>query len=520
MKSNPHPLPLPIQLPAYKSRITWHNVTKNQCITPLRYFEPETIDDLRAIVMAAESENIRVRAVGSGHSFSGVALTDGFMVNPKKLKNLLPLDTSQLKPEFRGRNLVHVEGGIRLCDLSRLLDKEMGLSLSSLGTIAVQTLSGAVATGTHGTGWDKPSIPDMVQAITLVTHGGRVLQIEPSHGITDPDAFDRPGVELVQNDDYFHAAVLSMGSMGITYSLVLEVIPLIWLNEVKTPTTTWSRVRQSVLSGDIFTAAPHVSLRINPYPQKNSVEHSVQMVKMYNVPPIRWNYSNLNQRFRNVSAMIGGKIPGLVDLIVRYQNMFPHTIPNAVEYSLKSTKDSTYKNKSYRVFNQGMRQVSKRGLSCEWAFPLESGNHVEAVETAFEIVQKAIGFGKLYQNSPITLRVAPPSRHFLATSFGQRMIYVEFPMVIGTKGAEEMLDRYQEAMIGLGGRPHWGKFHNRLLAADELIPPLYEKWDAWCKVFYELNPNRTFDNQFTDRMGFRRRREFLATHQQTFSPKY
>ncbi|MCB9235319.1 MAG: FAD-binding protein [Bacteroidia bacterium] len=520
-KSSSGSPPITPDLPKFKSRKTWKNVTGNQHITPLRFFQPRTLGEIQAIIIAAEKEGLRVRAVGSGYSFSRVALTDGYMMDPSRMNKILDLPREHLKAEHREKYLVHVEGGIKLHYLNKLLDQKMGLALSSMGTVAVQTISGAISTGTHGTGWNMPSLPDMVRSLTLVTHGGKVFQIEPTDGITDPDSFSRPGVILVQNDDWFYSSVVSMGAMGVVYSVVLEVEPIFWLNEKKTKMNVWMDVEDQVKDGSIFKNARHVSLRINPYPRRQenygARAHSVQAIEMDEVPPFTQIYNNLNQRFRNFKAYIAGTLPGLADIIVHFQNKFPRIIPGTIEASINGSQDKTYKNISYKVFNQGIRQIQKRGLSSEWAFPLSSGNHVEAVRQAFAIVQKAMDQGKLYQNSPISMRVAPPSKHYLATSYGERVVYVEFPMVIGTKGAEEMLDRYQEAMIALKGRPHWGKFHNRLVAADKLIPPLYEKWDTWCEIYLELNPHGTFDNQFTDRMGFRTTAKYAVQQQQQVS---
>jgi len=73
--------------------------------------------------------------------------------------------------------------------------------------------------------------------MVLVAAGGKIYRIERTNGITDPAKFNEPGTELIQDDAVFYSAVLSFGSMGIIYSLVLEVRERYYLRQTKLPTT-------------------------------------------------------------------------------------------------------------------------------------------------------------------------------------------------------------------------------------------------------------------------------------------
>ena len=64
----------------FEQRKRWRNHTGNQSIEPLRIYRPATLDELREIVRTAEADGATVRAVGSGHSWSDVALTTGYLV--------------------------------------------------------------------------------------------------------------------------------------------------------------------------------------------------------------------------------------------------------------------------------------------------------------------------------------------------------------------------------------------------------------------------------------------------------
>ncbi|HZM87113.1 MAG TPA: FAD-binding protein, partial [Blastocatellia bacterium] len=106
-----------------RPRQQWRNCIGNQSAFPLNIFRPTTLAEIVAIIKRAETENLRVRAVGSGHSFSDVALTDDFLIDTHGLKKVLPLDAEILKEGARRSTLVDVECGIRIVDLNEELDQ-------------------------------------------------------------------------------------------------------------------------------------------------------------------------------------------------------------------------------------------------------------------------------------------------------------------------------------------------------------------------------------------------------------
>ena len=100
---------------AFQQRRRWRNHTGNQSIEPLRIYRPASLEDVQEIVRSAERDGATVRAVGSGHSWSDVALTTGYLLRPERLSRPL---------EITG-NLVRVEAGMRLRELNR----ERGVTL-------------------------------------------------------------------------------------------------------------------------------------------------------------------------------------------------------------------------------------------------------------------------------------------------------------------------------------------------------------------------------------------------------
>src|SRR5205085_2825358 len=110
---------------------TWHNHTGNQTCHPREIAAPASLDALVEVVRRAERERATVRAVGAGHSWSDVALTEGHLLEPDRLGGLLELDDGTLRPDARGRRLVRVLGGTHLRELNAALDRA-GLALQQM----------------------------------------------------------------------------------------------------------------------------------------------------------------------------------------------------------------------------------------------------------------------------------------------------------------------------------------------------------------------------------------------------
>ncbi len=228
--------PSPQSAPPPELRKTWRSYLSFQKVEPLQVWRPKSPHDLVELLGAARQNGCRVKAVGSGHSFSDIATTPDFLVETHTLDRVLPLDKSCLKQPEKPR--IEVESGITVKVLNQKLD-ELGLALENLGSFDGQTICGAISTGTHGTGVGLGPLAASVESLTVVAANGEVYRVEPRDGITDPAKFRQPGVQLRQDDDWFQSIVVGMGCMGLVYSLILRVQPAYWLEQKRT-LTSWS----------------------------------------------------------------------------------------------------------------------------------------------------------------------------------------------------------------------------------------------------------------------------------------
>src|SRR5262245_107656 len=137
----------------------WRNWAGNQQASPVRYAEPADSADVAAEIDRAVRDRLTVRAVGSGHSFTGAAVPSGVLLRPDRMRGSLPVD--------QATGLVEVAAGTPLHELNPQL-VEHGLALEIMGDVDRQTIAGAVSTGTHGSGRNFGSISTQVRALELV----------------------------------------------------------------------------------------------------------------------------------------------------------------------------------------------------------------------------------------------------------------------------------------------------------------------------------------------------------------
>jgi hypothetical protein len=237
------------------------------------YFIPKMLSELVNAVLRAESAHHHVRAVGSAWSFSdAISATDDSPVIPGAM-----IDTSQLNdglqeilwqilaPGVDATNLFHVEGGITISDLVLLLDQQPGRRALPSGGGRGQTLAGFISTSSHGGDSLVPPLTDFICAIHLVGAGGIQHWIEPDTGITDPAKLQLvypclTAGNIHYNTALFNAVLVSGGSMGIIYSVILKTQPQFGLVQHQA-VSTWEAVLASgtnlsgVLDGSFMASA-------------------------------------------------------------------------------------------------------------------------------------------------------------------------------------------------------------------------------------------------------------------------
>jgi L-gulono-1,4-lactone dehydrogenase len=487
-------------------RRRWRNDTGNQRIYPLRELEPQSLKQLQNAVLEAERDGCAIRAVGSGHSWSDVALTDGFLVKPDGLSGPLDLEVELLRSdaiaavEREGLVLVRAQAGTKIAALNAHL-RALGLALPNMGGFDGQTIAGVISTSTHGSGIGFGPLSDLVRSLDVVAARGVVYRIEPRDGVSDAHAYRvrYPDHRLEQDDHWFNAAVVGIGCMGLIHSVILAVRPLFYLREVRT-TSTWSKVRDELALGTVLSKNAHYEVYFNPYPRADG---EIECLVTTRNPVSPSEYRHDRRRSRSLLMELTARFPltpQLIDVAVR---LIPEISPFLISRALKAMVNDDYVNISYRVFNIGAANYLP-AYSCEIGIPIDRrGLHLQAVERIIDVAGQRRRVGNVFHSSPISLRFVKATDAYMSMMQGRETMMIELIMAKHTVGGMELLAAHEQALYRLGGRPHWGQV-NSLTGSNGLVEAMYPRYSDWREIHAELNASGVFDSPFSKRVGISR----------------
>jgi L-gulono-1,4-lactone dehydrogenase len=468
----------------------WRNHTGVQRCDPVEIARPANLAELRALVRRAEAEGRTVHASGARHAWSDIALTNGIMVEPDNLASVERVAPAGLRAGADSAHLVWVGSGTHLRTLNPALEG-MGLALTNMGGYDAQTIAGVISTSTHGSGLAYGPFPDAVRSLEVVVSRGRALRIEPADGPTDPAAFADADLELVQDDERFHAAVCGLGTLGLLYRVMLEVREKFWLKEVRT-LSTWEKVRGTLTADGALAGAAHYELFVNPYPEDGGEHRVLVTVRSDAEEPVDLPEDKL-ERHPLTELEAGWHFTHIVlRFLARH---LPSLMVGRFDDTLEEMTDDDYTNISYKVFNIGEANALPAD-SMELGIAVD-GRHVEAVDRILEIAAERRKEG-IFHTSPFSLRFTGPSKAYASMMYGQPTMMIELIMVTGSRGEMPLLIGYEDALAKFGVRPHWGQIN----AIEPGQPAAtYPEWGRWMAAEADYNDSGVFDSPFTERVG-------------------
>ncbi|MFB7647849.1 MULTISPECIES: D-arabinono-1,4-lactone oxidase [Streptomyces] len=426
---------------------TWRNWAGNVTARPTREVSPASAAELAEAVRRAAEQGLTVKAVGTGHSFTATAATDGVLIRPDLLTGIREID--------RAAMTVTVEAGTPLKRLNAVLARE-GLSLTNMGDIMEQTVAGATSTGTHGTGRDSASIAAQITALELVTADGSLLTCSEK-----------------ENPEVFAAARIGLGALGVVTAITFAVEPVFLLTAREEP-MAFDRVTADF--DELFTENEHFEFYWFPHT------------------------GNCNTKRNNRSAGPAappGKLRGWIDDEFMSNGLFqvvcslgravPATIPAVAKVSSRALSARTYTDIPYKVFTSPRRV---RFVEMEYALPREAA--VGALREVKALVERS----PLRVSFPVEVRTAPADDIALSTASGRETAYIAVHMYRGTPH-QAYFTAVERIMTAHAGRPHWGKLHTRDAA---YLAEAYPRFAEFTALRDRLDPDRRFANAYLRRV--------------------
>ncbi|GCB45443.1 D-arabinono-1,4-lactone oxidase [Streptomyces sp. NL15-2K] len=426
---------------------TWRNWGGNVAARPAREVTPASVEELSDAVRKAAEDGLKVKAVGSGHSFTSIAATDGVLIRPQLLTGIRSID--------REAGTVTVEAGTPLKRLNMALARE-GLSLTNMGDIMEQTVSGATSTGTHGTGRESGSIAAQIKGLELVTADGSVLTCSEK-----------------ENPEVFAAARISLGALGIVTAITFAVEPVFLLTAREEPMPFDKVVAEF---DQLWAENEHFEFYWFPHTGSTNTKRNNRSAGPEQ--PVGQLAGWFEDEFLS---------NGVFQVAQWVGRAMPATVPAIAQISSKALSARTYTDIPYKVFTSPRRV---RFVEMEYAVPRA------AVADALRELKAMVDRSALRVSFPVEVRTAPADDITLSTASGRDSAYIAVHMV---KGApyQAYFTAAERIFTAHEGRPHWGKVHTR---DAEYFAQVYPRFGEFTALRDELDPDRRFQNDYLRRV--------------------
>jgi L-gulonolactone oxidase len=427
--------------------VEWSNWAGNQRMQPVRVVRPSSVDEIAAAVKQAAADGLRVKAIGSGHSFTGIGLTDGVLLDMSSYAGLISADAAT--------GLVTAQAGLPLHRLNALLH-EAGLGLTNMGDIDIQTVSGAVSTGTHGTGRSSAGFAAQVAALELVLADGSVVTCS---------ATERP--------ELFASARVGLGALGVISTVTFQAEKAFVLEADERPMRL-----DDVLDGFVDLVGSNEHFEFYWFPHTD-----IALTK-------RNNRTDADVRpLTRVKAYVDDELlaNGAFGLTCRLGSRMPAVIPRLNKIAARALSGRTYIDAAPKVFTSPRRV---RFCEMEYAVPRA------VLPDLFRELRTLPERHGLTVSFPVEVRVAPADDVTLSTASGRDSAYIAVHMFKGT-AYDPYFHEVEKLYEAVGGRPHWGKLHT--LGAEQLRER-YPRFEEFVGLRDTLDPERRFGNAYLERV--------------------
>jgi len=408
--------------------------------TPTGYYTPSNEHEIQQIIHYSKDVGASVKVVGGGLSFSGVQMSEGgHLISLDKMNKILNVTYNE-----EGGALVEVQSGIRLRELCRELDA-LGLAMVNLGATATQSVVGAAATGTHGTGTELGAIATQIVSLRIIDAAG-VVHV----------------ASATENTELFDAARVGVGALGIISSVTLSTEKL------------WKM-------------------------KKYSLSYSLQQL-FHDLPSLLKQYSRLQWSWvpytDAATVLIREDVPWESELVP--------SGPDGGCWSLsQSTSECT--DVSYKTLTDSLPHYLNRSLytEMEMFIPIE---HTQAAVQDFIDYMDSV---RDQHNPNVTIsgmvRYVAGDDIYLSPMQGRDTAVISFIAlgdleVTGDQTEFELYARGLEEICATkyAGRPHWGKVSYADIQDTAAIRQAYgdKAFDAFALVRTAMDPTGMFLNEY------------------------
>jgi xylitol oxidase len=417
-----------------ESRRNWAG---NYTYQAAKIHEPATIEEVSQIVRGSA----KVKALGTRHSFNGVADTQNDIISMRHFSRVLELD--------HARKRVTIESGVRYGELGVFLHRE-GYALKNLASLPHISVAGACATATHGSGEKNGNLATEVVGWEMIDADGQIV------------SFSRDG-----DGEAFNGMVVSLGALGVVTKLTLEIVPTF-------------QVRQNV-----YENLPLTEL----FAHFDEIEASAYSVSLFT----DWQSDRINQVWRKSLVGQSHEPPAktFFGAVAAPADRHPIASVSAVNCTAQMNVAGPW-HERLPHFRMDYTPSSGNEIQAEYFVPREA-----AVEAIGRIAALARQLGPILFISEI--RAIAADELWLSPCYRRPSVAIHFTFKPDWPGVRKMLPVIERELAPLHARPHWGKVFT--IPADRLAA-LYDKMNSFREMVNERDPSGKFRNAFLNEQVF------------------
>jgi hypothetical protein len=435
-------------------------------------------DAVRAIVRYCFEQDppAPVRTLGSGWSFSKVLEPGQVVIDAGNLAYIgrVPrehwTDAYQLRAS-QGFAPIFVEGGTGIGTLNEALGRDVQLALRTSGAGNGHRIGGCIATGTHGSAMDVGALHDTVLALYLVVGPDRAVLVQPGTDAPfSPSAAAwlerKTGMptQHVADDEIFHAALVSLGSFGFVFGVLLETTALYELEVQRLAFPDGDAVlRDAIETLDTRPLHPgtaekpyHFDVVMHPYPSDG--ESNWFATLMWKRPPSSAFASPLHGIPRTNSDLMG-LIAGLAET---FAGVVPPLALSLVRREIASQlRNGALPSRSRLFPGQAFGPTTlPAGSGASTEIAVDHRQALTALECVRRALRREVGNDRFLLGA-VAMRFVPRTRALLGMNQFDMNCFIELPSIRN----EHVIAVYEAIWAqlesdGIRFTCHWGQLNN------------------------------------------------------------
>ncbi|MCO4795356.1 MAG: FAD-binding protein [Bacteriovoracaceae bacterium] len=468
------------------------------CEKVKRVFRPENTDDVKDAIQYALDHRQKVRVVGQLHSANNQLCSDGIVLSTEKLRNVHGLS------EFNGEEVVSVDGGVTLGELSAWLhDKDKSLGYTLIGFRGV-SVAGSTATGSHGSSPKHNSVlASLIREMTVVTADAKVHYFS-KHNTTP---------------DQWKSLRTSLGMLGVVVKMKLKVIPQFNLHM----RVSYDKIDKLLKDGDVAKEMAGCDWgQINWFPGTKKFlkacayktnapadKGATNTLLLPDIPDFIIKPFKVIMQF----GACNNKIKCLIEKVRYLQFKWaPYFKKENKKGKLVSSKDLI--GPSHLMTSSDFTEKAGGFFQMDWEIAVPASELSEAMRSVQAHVEKnkiclpLVGIFVRFSRVGDETLMAHSS---VGGSFkkGELVAFIEMPVYLPvgfSRNQARAYDKIYEDFAKLlvnkhKGRAHWAKNRNWIFPYQKNLGRMNENTVRFKKIVRQMDPNGLFRNKFSDIIG-------------------